>query len=83
MNIFENYILIISEDRMTQKIDFSENQRAQFFGIGRSASSFGSRNSVGLINTSSINSQNVTGSSKVQIASSFDDDPNLNQGFKK
>jgi hypothetical protein len=68
---------------MPQNIAFSENQRAQLFGIGRSASSFGSRNSVGLINTSSINSQNITGSSKVQIASSFDDDPNVKQGFKK
>lgn len=64
---------------------FQKTNAYKLLGLGRSSSAFGSRNSTGNFIATKLNTNSIEsiGSSKVQIAASFDDDSNINQCFKK
>lgn len=64
---------------------FQKTNAYKLLGIGRSSSSFGSRNSAGNFISNKLNTNSIesNGSSKVQVTASFEDDQNLNINSKK
>ena len=64
---------------------FQKTNAYKLLGIGRSSSSFGSRNSAGNFISNKLNTNSIesNASSKVQVTASFEDDQNLNINSKK
>ena len=81
----ESSTSLMDDGKMQIKKDkiFQKTNAYKLLGMGRASSAFGSRNSMGVINSHSIQSQPISTTSKVQVASSFDDDSAIQQSFKK